>query len=236
VFNIIICDDNPAESAFLSNLVQKWADVNVMDIRLLSFESAEAFLFAYEDNKNVDILLLDIQMKKMDGMALARKIREENSTVQIAFITGFADYMAEGYDVSALHYLMKPVNEAKLFETLERAVKNLEKTVPVVSLEINGETVILPTGDIVYIEAIDHFLDIHTANDKITVKMQLYKLEESLMHDFIHCHRSYVVNMKFIHKITRTEVILDSGAVLPLSRRLYSGVNKAMMMYIKGDF
>ena len=74
------------------------------------FPSAESFLFDYAEQKNYDFLLLDIEMPSMNGVELAQKIRQENNAVQIIFITGYSDFMAEGYEVSALHYLMKPVS------------------------------------------------------------------------------------------------------------------------------
>ena len=72
-------------------------------------------MFRYAEDKEWDILLLDIEMGAMDGVSLAKKIRQENETVQILFVTGFADYISEGYEVAALHYLMKPVKQEKLF-------------------------------------------------------------------------------------------------------------------------
>jgi len=230
MLKVTICDDNPTENSYLSGLVQKWAAERGHHIRMSNFGCAESFLFAYEDDKSVDILLLDIQMKEMDGMELAREIRRENSTVQIAFITGFPDYMAQGYDVSAVHYLMKPVKEDKLLSALDKAVENLGQKSDTVLLDIGGESVLLPVDTIIYAEALDHFLDIHTTGEKLTIKMPMYKLAEKL--DFISCHRSYLVNPLFIQKITRTEVILDTGQTLPLSRRLYGDVNKAMLQYI----
>ncbi len=123
--NISICDDEQIEREYLTNLVQKWGDKQGHFLRVKTFESGESFLFNYEDDKVVDILLLDIQMKEIDGVALAKKIRETNSQVQIVFITGISDFIAEGYEVAALHYLMKPVKEEKLFEVLSKAVDRL---------------------------------------------------------------------------------------------------------------
>lgn len=84
-------------------------------VKTSDFSSAEAFLFKYEEDKSFDILLLDIQMKAMDGVELAEKIRENNDGVQIVFITGFTDYFSRGYDLSAFHYLIKPVKKRKVF-------------------------------------------------------------------------------------------------------------------------
>lgn len=71
--------------------------------------SAEAFWFQYEEEKDYEILLLDIEMEQMNGIELATKLRTDDETIQIIFITGYPDYIAQGYEVAALHYLMKPV-------------------------------------------------------------------------------------------------------------------------------
>ena len=131
-----LCDDERAEIANLASLVNKWATMGGIDVKITNFESAESFLFHYEDNKAVDILLLDIQMKIMDGVALARKIRKEDKNMQIVFITGYMDYIADGYDVEALHYLLKPVAEEKLFLVLNRAVEKLNKNGQMLTLQL----------------------------------------------------------------------------------------------------
>lgn len=82
-----------------------------------SFSSAENFLFYYAEECDYDILLLDVEMGAMDGVTMAKKLRQSNDTVQIIFITGYSDYIFEGYEVAALHYLMKPVKEEKLCKT-----------------------------------------------------------------------------------------------------------------------
>jgi len=105
MLNIVLCDDENAEVDYLTGLVRKWAAMQELCINISDFPSAESFLFAYEDDKAVDILLLDIQMGGMDGVALAKKVRASNKEVQIIFITGYMEYIADGYDVEALHYL-----------------------------------------------------------------------------------------------------------------------------------
>ena len=92
-------------------------------------------------------------MGKMDGVTMARKIRQENEDVQIVFITGYTDYIAEGYEVSALHYLLKPVEEEKLFAVLDRAVGRLRKNDRFLTLELPQETLrIFPLQEIRYME------------------------------------------------------------------------------------
>ena len=234
MINISVCDDERAEITYLTALVRQWAAARDLAVRLSGCESAESFLFAYEDDKTTDILLLDIQMKDMDGVELARQLRKDNDAVQIIFITGYPDFIAEGYDVSALHYLMKPVKEDKLYEVLDKAVKTILKSQKAIHLDTDGGSIRLFTDEIIFIEAYGHFLEIQTTQQKHTAKIPLREIENKLTSDFIRCHRSYIVNMRFIKKITRTEVTLDSEKAIPLSRRLYADVNIAMIKYLKG--
>ena len=106
---IAVCDDSGADARMIAAMTREWADARDTAVRISSFSSAEAFLFQWEEEKDFDLLLLDIEMEKMDGVTLARRIRKENEAVQIVFITGYMEYIAEGYEVAALHYLLKPV-------------------------------------------------------------------------------------------------------------------------------
>ena len=118
-YKMAICDDCDADTEYLSSLVAAWEEVSGHGAAVERFPSAEAFLFQYEDRKDFDILLLDVEMGEVNGIELAQRIRLEDSRVQIVFITGFPDFMAEGYEVSALHYLMKPVSREKLCAVLD---------------------------------------------------------------------------------------------------------------------
>ena len=122
-YRVAICDDCVRDAEFVQNILNKWATERGLSIQTECFPSAESFLFRYAEDKAWDILLLDIEMGTMDGVTMAKQVRKDNEAVQIVFITGYSDYIAEGYEVSALHYLMKPVNEAKLFEVLNRALE-----------------------------------------------------------------------------------------------------------------
>ena len=112
-YNIAVCDDSTTDREYVIGFVQQWSAKNGHKVNISSFPSAENFLFLYEEKNNYDILLLDIELGAMDGVELAKRLRKTNDTVQIVFITGYSDYIAEEYEVAALHYLMKPVKEDK---------------------------------------------------------------------------------------------------------------------------
>ena len=101
-YKIAICDDSQADRDFISEIVRQWAAAASHIIHIDTFISAENFMFHYADVKDYDILLLDIEMGGMSGVAMAKELRRDNSTVQIVFITGYSDYISEGYDVDAV--------------------------------------------------------------------------------------------------------------------------------------
>ena len=101
--SIAVCDDDETDLQYITGLVNAWAAQARIPVSVRTFPSAEAFLFHYAENRDFDILLLDVEMGKLNGIDLARQIRAQDSCVQIVFITGYSDFMAEGYDVPALH-------------------------------------------------------------------------------------------------------------------------------------
>lgn len=234
-YRIAICDDSEVDAAFVQGILNGWASSRQADIQSEVFPSAERFLFRYAGDKAWDILLLDIEMGAMDGVTLAKKVRRDNEAAQIVFITGFSDYIAEGYEVSALHYLMKPVREDKLFTVLDRAAAALQKTERFVLLPVGGEMLRLPVGQIQYVEAFSHSVAIVAGTDTIQVKMPISEVEKLLGEGFVRCHRSYLAGLKYIARLSRTEVILDSGKALPLSRSAAALVHQAFISYYTGD-
>jgi len=113
-YRVAIVDDSDMDAKYVQSILDVWAQERPADVQTERFPSAESFLFRYTEDKDWDILLLDIEMGAMDGVTMAKHVRQDNEAVQIVFITGYSDYIAEGYEVAALHYLMKPVNREKL--------------------------------------------------------------------------------------------------------------------------
>ncbi len=235
IFHIGICDDEPLAIDYLTTYLNKWAENKNCALRLSTFNSAEQFLFEYEENKDFDILFLDIQMGNMNGMELARKIRTENQKVQIVFITAIADFMAEGYEVSALHYLIKPVNEDKLFAVMDRAVENIGNTERFVVLTVEQTVLRIPVNSIISVEAFAHYINVITSAESYQLRENISSLAERLGEEFVRPHRSYLVNLRHIHSISKTEVLLDNGTAIPLSRYNYQKINQAFIQYYKGQ-
>jgi len=224
---ICICDDSSEERAFINACVQEWAHRSGTDASVSEFPDAEAFLFEYEDLVP-DIVLLDIEMPGMNGVELAKRLRKGNKLIQIVFITGFSEYIAEGYEVAALHYLLKPVSPEKLFSTLDRALEKQGADGRRIVLETSEETVLLPMCEIRYIEVIKNYITVY-AEGSHTVKRPLKEIERELDGRFLRVGRSYIVNLQFISRVTRSEIFLRGGSRVPLPRGAYETVNRAII-------
>lgn len=227
-YRIAICDDSQADRDFLSGLVRAWGAARNARILLDFFCSAEAFLFQYAEDKRFDLLLLDIEMGGMDGVALARRLRQENEAIQIVFVTGYSDYIADGYDVSALHYLMKPVDSCKLFSVLDRAAEKLRHSERALLLEISGEMVRVPFREILYLEVQQNYVTVHARTD-YTVKRPLSEFAAVLDERFFRAGRSYLVNLDVVERVSKTQIFLAGGCCVPLPRGAYQAINRAII-------
>ena len=120
---IAICDDEPAQAELLRGFVQDWARDRREPSEVRLFPSGDAFWFVWENEKDWDVLLLDIQMSGTDGLKLCRMLRDSGSRLPVVFVTGLAGHMGEGFELDAVHYLIKPVSRDKIFLCLDKAIQ-----------------------------------------------------------------------------------------------------------------
>lgn len=230
---IAICDDNENQIKQLRRLLDEWSIDKPFAISIDEYISAENFLFNYPDNP-CDLLLLDIEMKQLNGMELAKKLRLEGDILPIVFITGYSEYISEGYEVEALHYLLKPVDKQKLFTVLDRYIKR-HTPENEITVKCEDKTIHISPDVIICCEAVGKNTHIHTREQVLICESGIGNFSKNLSSDFISCHRSYIVNLRYVRSIGKTEITLDSGENIPLSRRLYKDVNeKFIRFYTKG--
>lgn len=228
-YRTAICDDSNADRESIAGVVRRWAEAAGHRVQVSEYPSAASFLFQYAGDRNYHILLLDVEMRDISGIDLAKRVRAEGGRAEIVFITSHFEFIAEGYEVDALHYLVKPVAEQKLFSVLDRAAARLAAEPPSVLISCDGITVKLPETDILYAEAFAHYLEIHTKSGVYRIKESITAFSEKLSPDFYRAHRSYLVNLKAVERISRTAVRLAGGAEIPLARGKYDGINRAFI-------
>lgn len=232
--NIAICDDEKPQRELLQKYVYEWAGKQNKKINIFLFESSEQFSFYWSEEKTIDLILLDIQMGEHNGVELAKKIRETDEDMQIVFITAISEYIAEGYEVEALHYLVKPIDKERLFKCLDKASLKEKCIDSKVLLETKEGMIRVACHDIWYLEAFGHQCMIYTKNDVYEVKESISKMEANseLKEDyFVKCHRSYLVNLKHVSKVEKEAVVMDDGRKVPISRNSYKKVAQSFISF-----
>ena len=225
-YRFAICDDESLQSNYLKSLVMAWSEEKELDCSVKTISSAESLLF--HGCEEFDILLLDIEMAGMNGVELAKRVRERDETSVIIFVTGYSEYIAEGYDVQALNFLVKPIDRAKLFSVLDKAARLLSKNERSISLEQKGEVYLVPLREIRFIEVSGNYVSVH-AKTTLTVKKTLAELEKLLDDRFVRTGRSFIVNLTYVRRITKTDVFLSTDECVPLSRGMYEAINRALI-------
>ncbi len=223
-----ICDDEQDQIEYITSLVSSWGDKEGHNCDIRTFMSAEAFLCEYENDKAYDILLLDVEMKNITGIELAKHIRKDNNRAEIVFITSHFEFVSEGYEVDAIHYLIKPISLNKFVRVLSKAAEKLSVEPRAVVISCDGETVKLYEDDILYVESFLHYIIIYTKDKEYKIKESISVFKEKLSDDFYRIHRSYIASLKHITRISRTSVNVRK-VELPLSRGKYNDINRAFI-------
>lgn len=232
-----LCDDEKVQLDYIKLVIQQWAEKRKTSCKIESFFSAEEFQFEYQDHYPFDLLILDIQMDKINGMDLAKKIRVVDKNIPIIFLTGIPDYVFDGYEVGALRYLLKPVKEDQLYLALDDIfLKRKDKELDYYILSYGGEKIKIDYEDILCIESLGHYLKMTTRDNTYEWKASLGQLVKELQEgSFFNLHRSYVVNLRHVEKINKTDCLLSNGVTIPISRNHYQRFNESFIKYYRGD-
>ena len=231
MFRIAIVEDEDAFAEDLQNYLLQFQK-----------ESGERFLIRrYTDGDEIaegysgdhDVILMDIQMRFMDGMTAAEKIRELDREVIIIFITNRADYAIRGYQVDALDYVLKPVNYISFAQKMRRALERLgNRQQEQVVLNTRSGMLRVDTGKIYFVESEGHQLLYHTAIGDHYVRGRMQDAEEMLSgRDFFRINKGSLVNMKHVDGV-QDGCCLVHGAKLLISRARRAQFMAALAKYL----
>lgn len=215
---IAICDD---ENEIREMLAEKVIQI-FPEAVLLYYSSGEELLLADEQP---DILLLDIQMAGKNGMDTAREFRAAHKSTILIFVTAFAEYVFQSFDVGAFHYLVKPFTDEKLTAVLRSAEKELEdrkdnesencdKKSAGIIIKTGGRHIVVDPEEIVYAEVFNRIVTIHTIHEDIEYYGKLKELQRNAGENFYRPHRAYLVNFNYIRKYDATTIYLEKGQTL----------------------
>lgn len=216
------------EKALAEDLADMLYSLREQDIML--FESGEAFLFAFDDHP-FDLVFLDIQMNRMNGLDTARKLREIDRNIAIVFLTNDASFVFDGYEVDAIRYWLKPVKREKLAQLLE----TLDRPRPYLIWNVNSEVRKIYQDDILYLESDKHYVLCHTRDEILRMKAGFKEVCDQLSDDFLLIYRSYCVNLNHVHALLKEGCRMDNGDVLAVSRNKKVSIQEALMRKCRED-
>ena len=233
MIKVAIVENNKEEKNRLKFFITKYGERHEIDFSVCEHSSGEEF-FAKKNN-GYDLIFLDIMLSGMDGIKIAKKIRESDKNVIIVFITAVSNLAVEGYTVGALDYVIKPVDMESLSFTMERAIKIIEqKTKIKIGVNSASGIQILSSDEITYVEVFGHNIVYHLGKENRSVSewAPLSKPEKLLSpHGFFRCSKYYLVNLKYIEDITDTEVFV-CGNRLTLSKSKATQLKQILNYYL----
>ena len=235
--NIAVIEDEKPHRDLLCHYLQQWRDKTGRPARLEAFGSAEAFWFRYQEQKDFDVLFIDIQMPGMNGMDLAKQIRASDKDIVLVFATGDSAYLEEGYEVEALHYLLKPLSQEKVESCLEKALQRRRQE-RFVTFHTKDGILKVSQDSINYVEARGRCCCIGRVGEQTALEVRENLSEVGDLLDggeFIKCHRSFLCRLGNIHHIGREDIFFDDGSAIPVSRRLYQQVNQRFIAYFRRE-
>src|SRR5699024_691103 len=163
----------------MQKLITQAAESLGIEVQISQYLSGEAFLFALEDHPTWNLDFLDIEMEELNGMQVARKLREKAPQLELVFATAYAEYAIEGYEVQALDYLLKPINQQKITRVLKRYLEEQPEDTAYIVVDVEGEAARLNLEDIIYIEANMGEIIVVLTDQKLPLKMTLRSEEHT---------------------------------------------------------
>ncbi|MBR6643492.1 MAG: response regulator transcription factor [Lachnospiraceae bacterium] len=228
---IAICDDEKN----IRELIGKKVTTLYPDADIIFCQSGEELLLS---EKHIDILFLDIKMVGRNGMETARELRKKGNNVILIFVTAVEEYVFRAFDVGAFHYIVKPIDDAKFADVLQKAVDEVnsrnnkeqvseERYVMINNRGVHTKVIL---DEIVYAEVFNRKIVIHKMNDTIEYYGKMSDLEELAGDCFFRPHRAYLVNFKYVEKYDATTIYLEKGTAL-MAKQNYPEFVKKYMKY-----
>ena len=224
--DIAVVDDEKAIREHICGLVEEQQP----ESRIEAYATGGELLAS---GKRFDIVFLDIQMDGMNGIEAARELRERQEDTVLIFITGVKEYVFDALDLYAFQYLLKPIDEGKFAEVLQRAAGEAKKKKEKKCLFIRTRNLTLDQSEILYIESRAKKVEIHTVGQTIEIYATMDELEGQLGEEFYRCHRAYIVNMDCITEYDSESITLTNGDRAYLTKKKYGEFVKTYMWHLQ---
>ena len=221
MISLAICDDNRFHNSQIEEQLEDFQITEGIALSLDIYEEPHRLLAHYQPG-SYQLLLLDIEMPELSGLELAQAIRRQDPNVLILFLTRHANVMPQVFQVESFDFLVKPVEQQKLFSSLRRAIQRLLQQEKRVSFTSQHQQYALPSQEIFYIEKDGRTALLHTSTRIYPIRKSIKELRQDLPDDFVQIHNSYFINIRYFYKLEEKWLYLrlpqSEEKVLPVSR------------------
>lgn len=232
---IAIVEDCKEEALKLQDILNAYSAREGVKFDISMYDNADKFLFEYDHS--ADLVFMDIEMPGMNGMEAAEKLREEDESVVIVFVTNMAGFAVRGYQVDAADFIVKPLNAYEFNLKIERILSRVKmREGPSIMVESDGKLYRILADSIRYIEVQGHYVIFHTTGGEYTEYSTLKNVESKLnMHGFFaRCNASYLINLRYVQSVTGNSVHVSGGGEVPIGRSKKKGFYAAFAAYVAG--
>ena len=216
-----MCDDELPFAEQLRSLVIAYAKKKRVELQAETFASAEELLEEIENGAGLEILFLDIEMRKMDGIELGKKLRERSYQTLIIYVSGYDQYMRQLFEAEPFRFLSKPLKQEELENVLDKAFERISRFHrELFTIRFGKNVVNLLCRDIVYLESNKRKVIVHTVRGEYEYYYKLDEAEEELLAisaDFVRIHKAYLVNMEHVEAFQYEKLALRDGTILSIS-------------------
>lgn len=234
MLRIGLVDDDPHDRDHLINLLRKFENENDITFKIKCFSDGEDLISHY--TAEFDLILMDIEMRFLDGMRAAEELRKFDESVMLIFVTHMPQYALKGYRVGARDFLVKPITYFALEDSLKRVLRVKARSErEYISINLKTGMKKLDVSRICYVEVQDHDMIYHTLDGDFNTKGTLREAEEMLNKGlFFKCNRCYLVNLKYVDRFESNTAIVN-GDKVQVSRSSRKQFLDALNQYISGD-
>ena len=218
MIHIAICDDEKDFVVYLSDLLKQYAAETCAEIKITAYYDGMELIEKYDTT--IDFIFLDIQMRLVNGLRAAERIRQMDEKVSIIFLTTLTQYGLEGYKYQATNYIVKPMKYLRLKAEMDQWLRRHQKedSPAIVIINDTGKYKVF-LKSLSYIETFNRNLLLHTEQENIICYKSMKEMERDLQDKgFVRCHTSYMVNLFYVKGVNKLELELITGAVIPISQ------------------
>ena len=234
---IALCDDEKRFLDLERDIITEYLEQKGLPFYLDCFSSGEELLEQKENLETFDLIILDVEMKGIDGISTAKKIREYNDKVNIAFLSAHMNYSTDGYHVRALRFMLKTTDDLKeyMHECLDRVLESIDLIDREVTLDFTIGRRSVRIADISYLKSSGNYTSFYTGEstkETYLLRSPLRKVTDMLeAFDFVSVSAKETVNLYHVSDVSRYRITLDNGVEIPVSQKKYNEVCREYTLY-----